>query len=62
MIEACVVLLENWMMNYCCGQGLVFCALDFGLCALYFVLCTLYFVLILGTVLIGSGIIFDASG
>ena len=32
MIEACVVLLENWMMNYCCGHGLVLCALCLVLC------------------------------
>ena len=45
MIEACVVLLENWMMNYCCGHGLVLCALCFVLCAWYFVLVLCYLVL-----------------
>ena len=37
MVEACVVLLENGMMNYCGRHGLVVWTLDFVLCALCFV-------------------------
>ena len=42
MIKTCVVLLENWVMNYCGVHG--FGALGFGLWTLDFVLCALYFV------------------